>query len=121
MDEVHIRRDGEVALIEYPALPGVTVTLHLGGGARVLSDGDILDRHHRRIAQLAELLIAAPQVDWDEVRTRWRPRGRVVRCAVEAGPDEPLVAIDEVELSLSELGRMLTDHGAHVCLIFLDD
>lgn len=121
MAEVHIRRVGDAALIEYPALPGLTVTLHLG--ARSLSDREILERHHRWIAQIAELLIAAPQVDWDEVRTRWRPRGRVMRCSVEAGddPGEALVAIDEVELSLGELGGMLAEHGAHVCLIFLDD
>jgi hypothetical protein len=121
--EVHIRRLGDAALIEYAALPGLTVTVHLGGGGRSLSDGEILDRHHRWIAQIAELMIGAPQVAWDEAHTRWRPRGRVVRCAVEPGlsPDEPLVAIDEVALTLDELGGMLADHGAHVCLIFLDD
>lgn len=123
MTEVLIRRLGAVAQIEYPSLPGLTVTLHLGPGARALSDADILDRYQRRIAQLAELMIAAPQVDWDDVQTRWRPRSRALRCSVDAGaePGSALVSIDELDLTLDELGAILADHGAHVCLLFLED
>jgi hypothetical protein len=85
----------DIALIEYEALPGITVALHLGGGASALSDREILERHHRRVAQLVELLVDASVVDWDDARTRW--------------------------LSLEELSGVLAEHGAGVCLIFLGD
>ena len=88
-----------------------------------LDDQQLRDLHDRHILALVDAIPDAPQVRWDDAGRCWRPIGRTVRCAVEAGAalDEPLVVIDQLELNLAELGRMLAGHGAQICLVFLDE
>jgi hypothetical protein len=123
MAPLRIVRTGDHALIEYPGEPGVTMCLRLDARGLAMSDRELRALHDQRLAALADALIAAPQVAWDERAACWRPRGPVVACAVEAGAavDEPLVAIDDLELTLVELGRLLAGHGAPVRLLFMDE
>jgi hypothetical protein len=123
LGDVRISRDGDAAIIEYPGDPPVLVRIAVGLRARTLTDQEILDLHNQRLLAMTDAMIAAPQVIWDERAGCWRPHGRVVACVVDAGAglDEPLVAIDDVELSLGELGRLLAGHGAAVRLLFIDD
>jgi hypothetical protein len=123
LDDVHVHRHGNSAVIAFEGEPRSAVWLELGPAARTLTDQEILDRHHQRVLELVEQSATMPQVCWDDASGTWRPYGRVVRCVVEGGPTlhEPLIMIDELELTLAELGRMLVGHGAHVCMLFLDE
>jgi hypothetical protein len=123
LDDVHVRREGNTALVELPGQPRTVVWIELGPSARTLSDQEILDRHHHHVLATIEQGARAPQVYWDDAAGCWRPYGRLVRCALEVGPTlgEPVMVIDELELTLAELGRMLVEHGAHVGMVFFDD
>jgi hypothetical protein len=118
---VRVIRDRTGAVIAHDCEPIVTVRLELGAHARTFSDVEIVDCYSRKLGALGATLAGSPQLRWDEVERRWVPRNRVVRCSVEASVDGAIVLIDEVELTLAELGSMLARHGAQVCLVFLDD
>jgi hypothetical protein len=118
---VRVIRDLTGAVIAHDRESIVTVRLELGAHARTFSDGEIVDCYSRKLGELGATLAGSPQLRWDDVERRWVPRGRVVACHVEATIDGPIVLIDELELTLAELGSMLARHGAQICLVFLDD
>jgi hypothetical protein len=118
---VRVIRDRTGAVIAHDCEPIVTVRLELGAHARTFSDGEIVDCYSRKLGVLGATLAGSPQLRWDDVERRWVPRGRIVVCNVEAAVDRPIVLIDEIELTLAELGSMLARHGAQICLVFLDD
>jgi hypothetical protein len=118
---VRVIRDGTAALIEHDCEPVIVVRLELGAHAGTLTDREIVERYSQRILALGATMVASPQLRWDEATRRWRPGGRAIRCVVEATVDEPTVLVDEVELTIADLSRMLANHGAQICLVFLDD
>ena len=121
MNGVHVTRDATGASIAHDCEPVITVRLELGEHAGTFSDREIVDRYHQRMCALGAALVASPQLRWDDTHRRWFPRSRTVRCVVETNVDAPTVVVDEVELTVAELGAMLADHGAQICLVFLDD
>ncbi len=121
MNGVRVTRDGTAALIAHDCEPVLTVRIELGAQAQTLTDQDILDRYNQRLYALGAALVASPQLRWDDAAGRWTPRGHAIRCVVEAAIDEPTVLVDEVELTVAELGAMLVRHGAQICLVFLDE
>jgi hypothetical protein len=118
---VRVTRDASGAVIANDCEPIVTVRLELGAHAGTFSEREIVDCYNRKLCALGADLAGSPQLRWDEVERRWLPRGRALRCYVETSLDAPTVVIDEVELTVGELGSLLARHGAHVCLVFLDD
>jgi hypothetical protein len=121
MNGVRVIREGTAAMVEHDCDPAVAVRIDLGALASLLSDGDIVARYEQHVLALGAELVATPQLRWDEAAQRWRPTGRAIRCIVEPSIDEPTVLIDDVELSIGELARLLANHGASICLVFLDD
>lgn len=123
--DVHVHRHGTCAVIELDGEPRAAVWMELGPAARTMTDQEILDHHHRRVLSIVErnATMRGPSVWWDDASESWRPYRCLVRCAAEGGAtlDEPVVLIDELELTLAELGRMLVVHGTHVCMLFLDE
>ena len=120
MNGVHVVRMGTSAVVEHDCAPRLSIRIELGSLAHTLSDHEILERHRQAVLELGAALVDSPQLRWDELHERWRPCGRALVLVIEANP-EPIAMIDDVELTLPELARVCTGHGAHICLVFLDE
>jgi hypothetical protein len=135
LDEVRITRDGDEAIIEYADERFWTTHLKLGPAVQHMTDQEILDRWNECV--LAREQVAAeyehiaveippgkPQIEWFEKGCQWTPRGDVLRCVIDdGGPDgDPVIHIDDHELSWEEFGRLLTTHaGWGMRIVFVPD
>jgi hypothetical protein len=135
LDEVRITRQGDSAVIEF-ADPTISTT-HLALGAELarMTDQEILDRFNdciRAEERLAaeyehvavEIPPGKPQIEYFEQGDQWTPRGGVLRCEIDdGGPDgEPIIYIDDHELSWTEFGRLLTTYaGWGMRIVFVPD
>jgi hypothetical protein len=110
--------------IEYADERIWTTHFKLGPGVQDMTDQQILDRWKDCV--LAQEEVAAeyehiaveippgkPQVEYFEKGYEWTPRGDVLRCLIDdGGPGgEPVIHIDDHELSWEEFGRLLTTHA----------
>ncbi|MGQ0668146.1 MAG: DUF7713 domain-containing protein [Actinomycetota bacterium] len=135
LDQVRISRQGDAAVIEY-AQPGVWTThLKLGPEVQRMTDQEILDRFNAVIDAMErlrdgyehvaiEIPPGEPQIDYFDQGRQWTPRGAVLRCVIgDGGPgSEPIVHIDEHDLSWEEFGRLLRTHaGWGMRVIFVPD
>jgi hypothetical protein len=121
MNGVRVIRDATGARIVHDCEPVISVRIELGARVDLFSDDEIVARYQQRLSALAAALVDSPQLRWDVAARRWVPRGRAICCVVERIVDEPAVFVDEVELTVGELGAMLSSHGATICVVFLDD
>jgi hypothetical protein len=135
LDEVRITREGDVAIIEYADERVWTTRLKLGPAVHHMTDEEILDRWNEGVLaqeQLAaeyeyiavEIPPGKPQIEYFDKGYQWTPRGDVLRCVIDdGGPDgEPVIQIDDHELTWKELGRMLTTHaGWSMRIVFVPD
>lgn len=125
LEEVRITREGdEVAVIEYVE-PGISGTnFRIGARMRGMSDQDILDLFNDSVRARAELAAeyehipveippGKPQIRYFAEGYQWVPRGDVLRCQIDdGGPDgEPVIHVDEQELSWTDFGRLMTVHA----------
>lgn len=125
LEEVRITREGEeVAVIEYLE-PGISTThFRIGPKIQGMSDQEVLDlfnesiRARERLAAeyehvAVEIPPGKPQIKYFAEGYQWVPRGDVLRCEIsDGGPDrEPIIYIDEQELSWTEFGRLMTVHA----------
>jgi hypothetical protein len=135
LDEVRITREGDSAVIEF-ADPTISTT-HLVLGAEVarMTEQEILDRFndciraeerlaadHEHVA--VEIPPGKPQIAYFQAGYQWTPRGDVLRCVIDdGGPDrEPIIYIDDRELSWTEFGRLLTTYaGWGMRIVFVPD
>jgi hypothetical protein len=119
LDEVRITRRGETAEFEYADEAMGGMSLELGVDVTAMTDQDLLDRHNEAVRAMeaaarhehvaVEIPVGRPQLRYSRVADQWCPRGSVVRCVVHDGPDgQAVIEVDDHELSLPELGRMLT-------------
>lgn len=137
LDQVRISRHGEEAVVEY-AEPGVWTThLKLGPEVQGMTDQEILDRHNDVLEAMErlregyehvaiEIPPGKPQIEHSDWTGHWTPRGGVLRCVIDdGGPGgEPVVHIDEHDLSWEEFGRLLTTYagwGMRVTFVPEDD
>lgn len=124
LDEVRITRSGTAATIEYADSDVPTTRLEIGERLAAMSDVDVLDcfndglaaiDHHRRTHdyKAVEIPVGRPQIEFHERSQQWTPRGGVLRCVIhDGGPDgEPVIDVDDRELTWSEFGRMLTTYA----------
>jgi hypothetical protein len=124
MDEARITRSGTTATIEYADPDVPTTHLELGERLAGMSDEEVLERFNdglaatdqlrrQQVYRALEIPIGRPQLELDETTRQWAPRGDVLRCVIhDGGPDgEPVIDIDDLVLSWSELGRMLTTYA----------
>ncbi|MDF1755761.1 MAG: hypothetical protein P1U89_23430 [Verrucomicrobiales bacterium] len=53
------------------------------------------------------------QIEYHSRSNQWTPRGDVLRCAINDASDgmEPVIEIDDKELSLQEFGRLLCTYA----------
>jgi len=137
LDEVRISRLGEDALIEYVEPGFWTTHLRLGPEVQHMTDQEILARHNAVIeAQerlreqyehvAIEIPPGRPQIERSAWAGGWIPRGDVLRCQIDdGGPDgEPVIQIDDHELSWEEFGHLLTTFagwGMRIVVVPEDD
>ena len=124
LDQVHISRENEEAIIEY-ADPEISTThFRLGPAIHTMTDHEILKRFNETIAardQLAaeyehvaiEIPPGKPQIEYFDKGCQWTPRGDVLRCIISDGglDNEPVIYIAQHELSWKEFGRLLTTYA----------
>lgn len=124
LDQVRISRQGESGVIKYIEPNVSTVHLRIGPEVQRMSDQEILDMHNlvlQKQRQLAseyehvavEIPPGHPQIEYHERSNQWVARGEVLRCIIDdGGPDgEPVIYIDDRELSLREFGRLLITYA----------
>jgi hypothetical protein len=123
IDQVRIAREGNDAVIDY-ADSGIAGTrLTVGPDIATMTDREIIDvfngilaAQERLLAGWDKAIIEEPpgekQIDYHQDSGQWVPRGDVLRCIIDGGPEgEVTIHIDDKELSLAEFGRMLTVHA----------
>jgi hypothetical protein len=123
-DEVRITRDGDDAVIAFADPTIATTHLAIGPKVKQMTDQEILDcfndcirAQEQAAAEYVHVAVeippGKPQIQWFELGEHWTPRGDVLRCVVsDGGPDnEPIVYIDDRELSWKEFGRLLTTYA----------
>ena len=135
LDQVRITRESDGAIIEY-AEEGVSTThFKLGDQVHKMTDQEILDRFNEGIEATQrlrdeyehvaiEIPPGKPQIEYFEKGYQWTPRGDVLRCVVsDGGPDnEPIIHIDDHDLTWREFGRLLTTYaGWGMRIIFVPD
>ena len=135
LDEVRITREGEYAIIEFADSRISTTNLKLGPEVQRMGDHQILDRFNdciRAQEQVAaeyehvavEIPPGKPQIEYFEKGDQWTPRGDVLRCVIsDGGPDnEPIIYVDDRELSWREFGRLMTTYaGWGMRIVFVPD
>jgi hypothetical protein len=124
-DEVRITRDpdGETAVIEYAENNIGATHLKIGPALKGMTDAEVLEQFNETIAAMdqarrdykhvaVELPVGQPQIEWSQLASEWCARGDVLRCVIHDGGGEdgrePVIEIDDKQLSWSEFGRVLT-------------
>ena len=135
LDRVRISRGENEAIIEY-ADPHIRIThFRLGPVVATMTDQEILDRFNEHIEAVEQLRTeyehvaveippGRPQIQYFAPGDQWTPRGDVLRCVIDdGGPEgEPVVHVDDRELSWREFGRLLTTHaGWGMRIVFVPD
>ncbi len=135
MDEVRITGDEESAVIEFVDAETSTTHLKVGPEIEHMADQQLLDQFNDCIrAQqksraeyvhvAVEIPPGKPQIEYFHKGYQWTPRGDVLRCVIDdGGPDnEPIIYIDDRELSWVEFGRLLTTYaGWGMRVMFVPD
>lgn len=122
-DEVRISREGEAALIEFADTSIASTHLTIGPGIADMTEQEILEcyndcvraqDHLRATYQhiAIEIPVGKPQIEYEARSRQWVPRGDVLRCVIEDDENrQPIIHIDEQELSWEEFGRLLVVHA----------
>ncbi len=135
LDEVRITLQADAAIIEYADERIGTVHFRLGPAVQSMTDQEILDRwneclraQERIAAQYEHVAVEVPsgkpQIRYLERSYQWVPRGDVLRCVIDdGGPDgEPVLHVDDHELSWEEFGRLLLTYaGWGMRIVFVPD
>jgi hypothetical protein len=135
MDEVRITREGEYAVIEFADSKIPTTHLKVGRQLAPMTDQQVLDlfndcirAQEQAAAEYEHVAVEVPpgksQIEYFEKGCQWTPRGDVLRCVIDdGGPDgEPVIHIDDHELSWDEFGRLLTTYaGWGMRIVFVPD
>jgi len=110
IDQVHISREGESAIIEYADAAYGTVNFKLGPEIDTLTDREILEMFNDVIAvqeasiadpanRPIEIPKGRPQIEWLDDFQQWFARGDVLKCEVSDNENGDLVVyIDDKEL-----------------------
>ena len=122
-DEVRITRDGEAALIEFADSSIASTHLTIGPDIADMTDQEILTCYNDCVRAQAhaaanyehvaiEIPVGRPQIEYEARSRQWVPRGDVLRCVIEDDENrEPVIYIDDEELSWQEFGRMLATYA----------
>ena len=124
LDQVHITRAGDTAIMDHADGSVSRAHIPIGPGITSMTDADIVSMYNGILDAQSALLQewektvveeppGEPQIDYHEDNDQWVARGDVLRCIVDdGGPDgEVTIHIDDQELSLKDFGRLLAVHA----------
>lgn len=135
LDEVRITRTDIETVIAF-ADPQISTThLQIGPEVQQMSDEEILSLFNDGVEAREEFArsyeyvavqvpAGRPQVEYSETCDEWTPRGDVLRCVIDDGgrDGEPTFHVDDQQLSLRDLGRMLVTYaGWGMRIVFVPD
>ena len=134
IDQVHISREGEYAIIEHADAAYGTTRLLLGPMVHNLSDAEVLEAFNDIIAaQEASVADPAnrpvetprgqPQIEWLEDFQQWSVRGQVLRCHLSDDEDGNLVVyVDDKKLDADAFLSLIKPFaGWGMRLTFIDE
>lgn len=118
LDQVHISRDGEDAIIEYRDPEVWTTQLKVGPQIDGLSDQEVLDMHNEMVEAArarreenpyaaTEVPPGSPQLEFDEGFAQWRLRGEVLRARIDDREEWVQLDVDGQSLNMEELQQLL--------------
>jgi hypothetical protein len=125
LEEVVITRDDSTAHIKYKDPDYGETGLVLGEKLKDMTDQEIIDAYNDTLKAQAELArdfkyiaieppLGSPQITFHPDCDQWTPRGDVLRCLImdkSGNPREPVITIDNQELSWQEFGEMLCTYA----------
>jgi hypothetical protein len=125
LKEIIITRDATSAHIKYKDPDYGETTLTMGPKVQSMTDQEILDlynhtlrvetEHARNFNYVAiEPPLGSPQIEFHPSSDQWAPRGDVLRCQImdtSDDPREPVITIDDKELTWGEFGMMLCTYA----------
>jgi hypothetical protein len=134
IDQVHISREGEYAIITHADAAYGTVNLKIGPRIAAMTDLEIL-RVFNNIIAVQEANIAdpanrpveipkgRPQIEWSEKHQEWSARGHVLKCVVGDDDDSDIVVyIDDQELDAEAFLRLIRPFaGWGMRITFMDE
>ena len=119
LDEIHITREGETAVIEF-ADPNVSVShVNVGPELGSMSDAAVLELFNAMLEAPTEIAAGfdnaaveippgRPQIRFHEDSGRWVPRGQILRCHIEEDEESrTVIYIDDQELGLDAFSDLL--------------
>ncbi len=134
LDQVHISRDGEYAIIERADSAYGTVNLKLGPEIAAMTDLEILRVFNKVIAaqeasiadpanRPVEIPKGRPQIEWLEQYQEWSTRGHVLKCVVSDNEDGDLIFyVDDQELDTEAFLRLIRPFaGWGMRITFMDE
>ena len=134
IDQVHISRDGEYAIIEHADTAYGTTRLLLGPVLQNMSDAEILEAFNDVTAaqdasvadpanRPVEIPRGRPQIEWLEDFQQWSVRGQVLRCHVSDDEHGNLVVyVDDKELNAEAFLSLIKPFaGWGMRLTFMDE
>jgi hypothetical protein len=125
LEEVIITRDETTAHIKYKDPDYGETGLVLGDKVQRMTDQDIIDAYNDTLRAQAEHArdfkyiaieppLGSPQIKFHPECDQWTSRGDVLRCLImdkSGDPREPVITIDNQELSWQEFGAMLCTYA----------
>lgn len=134
IDQVHISREGEAAIIVYADPAYGTVHFTLGPEIVNLSDREILEMYNDVIAaqeasiadpanRPVEIPKGRPQIEWQEDFQQWSARGHVLKCEVSDDQNgDVIVYIDDKELDADAFLQLIKPFaGWGMRITFMDE
>jgi len=133
LDQVTIHRSGESAEITYADKAVGPIDLKIGPQIEGMTIGEILEAWNDCVRAMqksadeyvhvaVEIPRGRPQIEYQERANQWTPRGSVLRCAISDENFQPIIYIDDRELSWTEFGRLITTYaGWGMRIIFVPD
>ena len=124
--EVIITRDETSAHIKYRDADFGATTLAIGEAVQNLTDQEILVLYNETLKAQAELAgsfkwvaveppLGSPQIEYHRACDQWSPCGGVLRCLIgdtlEHEEHEPVIQIDDKELSWTEFGKLICSYA----------
>ena len=134
IDQVHISRDGEYAIIEHADTAYGTTRLLLGPMLKNMSDAEVLEVFNEITAaqdasvadpanRPVEIPRGRPQIEWLEDLQQWSARGHVLKCEVSDDEDGNLVVhVDDKELDAEAFLQLIRPFaGWGMRITFMDE
>lgn len=135
LDQIRVLREKDGAVIEYAEEGVETTHFQLGPEVHAMTDQEILDRFNAHLEEgdrlraereyvAIEIPPGKPQIECSAGSRQWVPRGAVLRCVIGGGGPggEPVVHVDNRELSWDEFGALLlTYEGWGMRVVFVPD